>query len=238
MRDNTYRCAIIDHKRTKMCFHLPSLKSCRSDGDSPSGVLKFIHRSVQKLWIQVQNLRDNWSLTLHSAVRVRSSIATMATASKRGTCSPCQLCSSKIDDTRNRRNLGVRTAECATASLDRLCREVGRPRAEIVPGPVCKKCFQDLEKLTKVQSTADLLRARFFEYIRSNVTLLHSPLRPPVVEPSVLATKHKRTLSSADVSSPVLSSTPSIHPPPRKRPLLVRKTSKARKSLQFTPELS
>ena len=162
----------------------------------------------------------------------------MATVSKRGTCSPCQLCSSKIDDTRNRRNLGVRTAECATASLDRLCREVGRPRAEIVPGPVCKKCFQDLEKLTKVQSTADLLRARFLGYIRSNVTPLHSPLRPPVVELSVLATKHKRTLSSADVSSPVLSSTPSIHPPPRKRPLLVRETSKARKSLQFTPELS
>ena len=163
----------------------------------------------------------------------------MATASKRGTCSPCQLCSSKIDDTRNRRNLGVRTAECATASLDRLCREVGRPRAEIVPGPVCKKCFQDLEKLTKVQSTADLLRARFLGYIRSNVLIpLHSPLRPPVVEPSVLATKHKRTLSSADVSSPVLSSTPSSHPPPRKRPLLVRETSKARKSLQFTPELS
>ena len=164
-------------------------------------------------------------------------------------CSPCQLCFSRIDDTRNRRNLGVRTAECATVSLDRLCREVGRQRAEVVPGPVCKKCFQDLEKLTKAQSTADLLRARFLGYMRSSITPLQSPLQPPamqsagsaqfeVVGPLVLATQHKRTLSSADFSSPIVTSTPSGHPPPRKRPLLVKETSKARKSLQFTPELS
>ena len=49
---------------------------------------------------------------------------------------------------------------------ERLCHEVGCPRAEIVPGPVCRKCFQDLEKLTKAQNTADL---GFFEYIRSTI---------------------------------------------------------------------
>jgi len=50
--------------------------------------------------------------------------------------------------------------------MDRLCGEVGLSREDIVPGPVCKKCFQDLEKLTKAQTTVDLLRARFLGYIR------------------------------------------------------------------------
>lgn len=175
----------------------------------------------------------------------------MATALVRKPCGACQLCCCKIDDTRNRRNLGVKTAEFAIASLDRLCREVGRPRAEFVPGPVCKKCFQDLEKLTKAQTTVDLLRARFFGYMRSNIMPIHSPraLHPPAMRAAgsaqleegkmmALGTQHKRTLSSADVSSPIITSTPSGRPPPQKRPLLARDTSKARKSLQFTPELS
>jgi len=42
----------------------------------------------------------------------------MATASiKRGLCNPCQLCCRKIDDTRNRWNLGITSAECATVQL-------------------------------------------------------------------------------------------------------------------------
>lgn len=167
----------------------------------------------------------------------------MATAPKRGPCSPCQLCYCKISDTRNRRNLGVKTAECATASLDRLCREVGCRRTEIVPGPVCKRCFQDLEKLAKVQSTADMLRARFLGYLRSGITPLSSPQPRPasLVQPEAVvplaSAQHKRTLSEADISSPVARSTPSGHPPLRKRPLLVQ-VSKARKSLHFTRESS
>ena len=53
--------------------------------------------------------------------------------------------------------------------LDRLCRKLGAPRAQLVPGPVCKRCFQDLERLTKVQS---LLRARFTGYLREAELLL------------------------------------------------------------------
>ena len=164
----------------------------------------------------------------------------MATASiKRGLCNPCQLCCRKIDDTRNRRNLGIRSAECATASMDRLCGEVGLSREDIVPGPVCKKCFQDLEKLTKAQTTVDLLRARFLGYIRGHTRLLlpRSPVTQSAQpEPISSATQRKRTSSSADTSSPIAASTPSAHPPVRKRPLLVRETSKARKSLQFSPQ--
>ena len=55
-------------------------------------------------------------------VRYNNSLRVMATASiKRGLCNPCQLCCRKIDDTRNRRKLGIRSAECATASMNRLC---------------------------------------------------------------------------------------------------------------------
>ena len=158
-----------------------------------------------------------------------------AAAIKRGLYNPCQLCHSKIDDTRNRRNLGVRTAECATASVDSLCCELGLSRAEIVPGPVCKKCFQDLEKLTKAQTTVSLLRARFLGCLRSRITRV----LPPVMQSASSAqpertVQRKRTSSSDDVSSPIATSTPSSHPPLRKRPLLVRETPKARKSLQFS----
>ena len=102
--------------------------------------------------------------------------------------------------TRNRRNLGIRSAECATASMDRLCGEVGLSREDIVPGPVCKKCFQDLEKLTKAQTTVDLLRARFLGYIRGHTRLLlpRSPVTQSAQpEPISSATHRKRTSSSA-----------------------------------------
>lgn len=80
---------------------------------------------------------------------------------------------------------------------------------------------------------------------------IQSPLalRPPAMQAAgsaqleegevmVLGTQHKRTLSSFDVSSPIITSTPSGRPPPQKWPLLARDTSKAKKTLQFTPELS
>ncbi len=89
-------------------------------------------------------------------------------------CEPCQLCHCQIDDTRNRRNLGIKTTEYATASLDKLCSAVGRSRKQLVPGPVCKKCFQNLEKLAKAQMTVNTLTEQFLSYLQGRTT----PLQP------------------------------------------------------------
>ena len=54
-------------------------------------------------------------------------------------------------------------SKSVTADLDGLCSEVGQLRTQLVPGPVCRR-FQDIEKLTKAQSTVELLRGRFLCY--------------------------------------------------------------------------
>ena len=102
---------------------------------------------------------------------MRSSVVEMAASTGR----PCQLCCCRIDDGKNRRNVGA--SKSATADLDGLCSEVGQLRTQLVPGPVCRRCFQDLEKLTKAQSTVELLRGQFLCYLRSLKTTLQLPLR-------------------------------------------------------------
>ena len=102
-------------------------------------------------------------------MRSTVSVAAMAAATGR----PCQLCCCRIDDGKNRRNVGA--SKSATAALDGLCSEVGQLRTQLVPGPVCRQCFQELEKLTKAQSTVELLRGRFLCYLRSRTTTLQRP---------------------------------------------------------------
>ena len=90
---------------------------------------------------------------------LNSFVVEMATSMGR----PCQLCCCRIDDGKNRRNVGA--LKSVTAALDGLCSEVGQLRTQLVPGPVCRRCFQDLKKLTKAQSTVELLRGRFLCYL-------------------------------------------------------------------------
>ena len=79
------------------------------------------------------------------------------------------ICRCEVADSRNQRKLGTRTSKCATAALDGLCQEIAHPRTQLVQGSV-SRCFQDLEKLCKVQTTMDLLKVCFMGYLRTRVT--------------------------------------------------------------------
>jgi len=148
---------------------------------------------------------------------------------------PCQLCCCQIDDGRNRRNVG--TSESATAALDILCSEVGQPRTQLITGLVCRKCFQDLEKLTKAQSTVQLLRGRFLCYLRRRTTTLQRSTAGPISQEATgreQIQQRKRSLSPTDIGSPSAASTPSGRPPAPKRPLVVlEERSRTRRSLEF-----
>ena len=111
-------------------------------------------------------LSNNWRRLIYKWVQentkvhaLNSFVVKMATSMGR----PCQLCCCRIDDGKNRRNVGA--LKSVTAALDGLCSEVGQLRTQLVPGPVCRRCCQDLEKLTKAQSTVELLRGRFLCYL-------------------------------------------------------------------------
>jgi len=155
-------------------------------------------------------------------------ISVMATAAPR---QRCHICRCEVLDSKNQRKLGTRSSECATAALDGLCQALAHPRTQLVQGPVCRRCFQDLEKLRKAQTTVDLLKARFMGYLRTRVT-------SAVSFDSETRTTQGRKRSA---SSPLASSTPRSRPPTRKRPVVVRArteseariVSSARRSLAF-----
>ena len=150
----------------------------------------------------------------------------MATAAPRQLSVSCHLCRCEVTDSKYLRKLGTRTSECATAALDGLCQELDCRRMQLVQGPVCRSCFQDLEKLRKAQTTVALLKARFLGCLRSRVTSTLSPKD---------STSRKRSASD----SPLISSTPRSRPPAQKRPVVVRTDSLvpgARRSLAFNTE--
>ena len=152
----------------------------------------------------------------------------MATAAPRQLSVSCHLCRCEVTDSKYLRKLGTRTSECATAALDGLCQELDCRRMQLVQGPVCRSCFQDLfnEKLRKAQTTVALLKARFLGCLRSRVTSTLSPKD---------STSRKRSASD----SPLISSTPRSRPPAQKRSVVVRTDSLvpgARRSLAFNTE--
>lgn len=166
---------------------------------------------------------------------MRSSVVEMAASTGR----PCQLCCCRIDDGKNRRNVGA--SKSATAALDGLCSEVGQLRTQLVPGPVCRRCFQDLEKLTKAQSTVELLRGQFLCYLRSLKTTLQHPTSGQISQELVSepVPQRKRPRDATDIGSPSSTSTPSGRPPVPKRPLVIREEkSRTRRSLEFGPDPS
>ena len=166
-------------------------------------------------------------------MRSTASVAVMAAATGR----PCQLCCCRIDDGKNRRNVGA--SKSATAALDGLCSEVGQLRTQLVPGHVCRQCFQELEKLSKAQSTVELLRGRFLYYLRSRTTTLQRPTAGQMSQELVSEplTQRKRPRDAADIGSPSSASTPSGRPPVPKRPLVIREEkSHTRRSLEFGPD--
>ena len=114
----------------------------------------------------------------------------------------CDLCLSQISDTRNRRTLS--TSKCATAALDGLIADVslGASRMQLLPsGQVCRKCYQDLEKLGKARTTVSDSTACFVEVLgdarRSSPAALrhHSHQRPAEREAQlILSSLHSTVL--------------------------------------------
>ena len=94
-------------------------------------------------------------------------------------------------------------------------------RNQAVQGSVCR-CFQDLEKLRKAQTTAWTfwIKARFIGYLCTRVTSTVSSAS----ESSTSTTSTKRNASD----SLVAFSTPRSRPPTRKRPMVVRTDRDAR----------
>ena len=133
----------------------------------------------------------------------------MATAAPRQLSVSCHLCRCEVTDSKYLRKLGTRTSECATAALDGLCQELDCRRMQLVQGPVCRSCFQDLEKLRKAQTTVALLKARFVGCLRARITSTLSPKD---------STSRKRSASD----SLLTSSTPRSRPPAQKRPVVYR----------------
>ena len=97
--------------------------------------------------------------------------------------------------------------------------ELKYSRTQSVQGSVCR-CFQDLEKLHKAQTTVWTfwIKARFIGYHRTQVTSMVSSAS----ETSTTSTKR----SASD--SLLVSSTPRSRPPTRKRPAVVRTDRDAR----------
>ena len=147
----------------------------------------------------------------------------MATLAPRQLSVSCHLCRCEVTDSKYLRKVGTRTSECATAALDGLCQELNCRRLQLVQGPVCRSCFQDLEKLRKAQTTVALLKARFVGCLRTRITSTLSPKD---------STSRKRSASD----SPLTSSTPRSRPPAQKRPVVVRTAAGARRSLAFNTE--
>ncbi len=113
-----------------------------------------------------------------------------------------------------------------------------------MPGPVCRMCFQNLEKLAKAQATVDTLTEEFMNYLQGRTTQLQDASAGPSGTdlPGVIigvkidteieyiaclnTTELPRKRTAAEVGPPCSASTPL-----RKRPLLV---SQPRKTLEFT----
>ena len=63
------------------------------------------------------------------------------------------FCSSVVSDSRNRRRLG--TSSSVDARVSELFQSVGGSKTELLPSDhMCKACFQSVEKLLKVESSA------------------------------------------------------------------------------------
>ena len=162
--------------------------------------------------------------TIHTSPSVL--VSDMATAAPRQLSVSCHLCRCEVTDSKYLWKLGTRTSECTIAALDGLCQELDCRRMQLVQGPVCRSCFQDLEKLRKAQTTMALLKACFLGCLCSRVT---STLLPKD------STSRKRSASDL----PLISSTPRSRPPAQKRPVVVRTDSLvpgARRSLAFNTE--
>ena len=101
------------------------------------------------------------------------------------------------------------------------CVELAYSRTQSVQGSVCR-CFQDLEKLCKAETTVWTLwiKARFIGYFCTRFTSAVSS----ALESLTSTTSTKRSVSG----SPLASSTPRSHSPTWKRPAVVHTDRDAR----------
>ena len=104
---------------------------------------------------------------------------------------------------------------------------LGALRAQLLPGgQVCRKCFQDIEKLDKALATVSQLMACFSGALRQRTSII--VCRSIVLPPEVTANRKR---SSAHFKPPSLTNTPKGHPLPRKRPLIVQSDARCGRSL-------
>ena len=121
----------------------------------------------------------------------------------------CHLCRCEVTDSEY---LPQRISECANTALDGLCQELDHCRMQLVQGPVCRSCFQDLEKLNKAQTTMALLKVRFVGCLRTWIT-------------STLLSKNSTSRKKCASDSPLTSSTPWSRSPAQKKLVVVHTDS-------------